>query len=149
MPTIHLTKSIIDQLSPGPKDIVYWDHTLSGFGLKITPKGRKVFIILYRTCDGLAARLDGKDPAAEKRQQRRKIVRDSVEDVAAEYLQRHVDHLRSSVETKRILDREVLSRWSGRSLHDIGKHDVLKLVDEIVDRGSIMRHGRSTTRQPG
>jgi integrase len=163
MPKVRLTKSVIDQLQPGSTDVVYWDASLAGFGVKVTPRGRKVFIVLYRTRDGfsklrkytigpygqttlaiargtaqkvLAARLDGKDPAAEKRQLRRKIIKDSVDEVVAEYLLRHVDGIRSAIETKRILNREVLLRWSGRSLHDIGKHDVLKLLDEIVDRGS-------------
>jgi len=163
MPKAHLTKSFIDQLAPCAKDAIYWDDSLSGFGLKVTPKGRKVFLVLYRTRDGfhklrkytigpygqltlviarqaaqkvLAARLDGKDPAAEKRQLRRKIIRDSVNDVMAEYCLRHVDSTRSAKETRRVMDREILPRWSGRSIHDIGKHDVLKLLDEIVDRGS-------------
>ena len=30
-------------------DVVYWDAAYPGFGVKITPKGRKVFIVLYRT----------------------------------------------------------------------------------------------------
>ena len=35
---------------PTPEaDTVYWDRALPGFGVKVTPKGRKVFIVLYRT----------------------------------------------------------------------------------------------------
>src|SRR5262249_16534792 len=30
-------------------DQVYWDAGCPGFGVKVTPKGRKVFIVLYRT----------------------------------------------------------------------------------------------------
>ena len=30
-------------------DVVYWDAGSPGFGVKVTPKGRKVFIVLYRT----------------------------------------------------------------------------------------------------
>jgi hypothetical protein len=29
------------------EDVVYWDDALAGFGLKVTPKGRKVFFVLY------------------------------------------------------------------------------------------------------
>jgi hypothetical protein len=28
---------------------VYWDIASPGFGVKVTPTGRKVFIVLYRT----------------------------------------------------------------------------------------------------
>jgi hypothetical protein len=163
MPTLHLTKSMIDELPPGASDVVYWDDTLAGFGVKVTPRGRKVFIVLYRTKDGfsrlrkytigpygqitlaiaritaqkvLAARLEGKDPAGEKRRLRQKVIRDATEDVVAGYRRRHVSAIRSASETNRILDREVLSRWKGRSIHEITRQDVLKLLDEIVDRGS-------------
>ena len=49
MPKLHLTKSVIDELQPLSSDVVYWDDSLPSFGLKITPTGRKVFIVLYRT----------------------------------------------------------------------------------------------------
>ena len=49
MPRIKLTKSSIDALPTPSSDVVYWDAAYPGFGVKITPKGRKVFIVLYRT----------------------------------------------------------------------------------------------------
>ena len=49
MPRIKLTKSTIDDLPTPSSDQVYWDTALPGFGVKVTPKGRKVFIVLYRT----------------------------------------------------------------------------------------------------
>ena len=52
MPRIRLTKSAIDALSTPTTDAVYWDVALPGFGLKVTPKGHKVFIVLYRTGGG-------------------------------------------------------------------------------------------------
>src|SRR6266480_3658862 len=117
MPTVRLTKSSIDALKPTDKEIVYWDQGLPGFGVKVTPKGRKVFIVLYRTTDGskklrkytvgrygpitlasariaaqktFAARLDGRDPAGERRAARKRVVVDTVDQVVEEYLARHV-----------------------------------------------------------
>ena len=43
MPRVHLTKSAIDALPILARDTIYWDQTLPGFGVKVTPKGRKVF----------------------------------------------------------------------------------------------------------
>jgi hypothetical protein len=48
MPRIGLTKSAIDSLPTAESDVVYWDAGYPGFGVKVTPKGRKVFIVLYR-----------------------------------------------------------------------------------------------------
>jgi integrase len=163
MPTIKLTKSSIDAIEPASKDTVYWDDALPGFGLKVTPLGRKVFIVLYRTRDGrqllrkytigrygpitlqsarlaaqkvLAARLDGRDPAGERRAARKRVVVDTVEQVVSEYVARRVDHSRSKDETTRLLNKEVLSRWKGRSIHQIEKRDVVELLDAIVNRGA-------------
>src|SRR6516162_1535480 len=52
MPRIRLTKSAIDALPTPATDVVYWDAGCPGFGVKVTPKGRKVFIVLYRTGGG-------------------------------------------------------------------------------------------------
>jgi hypothetical protein len=49
MPRTRLTKSAIDAMPIPPSDTVYWDAAFPGFGVKVTPKGRKVFIVLYRT----------------------------------------------------------------------------------------------------
>src|SRR5713101_8073493 len=49
MPRVKLTKSAIDALPTPTSDVVYWDAGLPGFGIKVTPKGRKVFVVLYRT----------------------------------------------------------------------------------------------------
>jgi len=49
MPRIRLTKSAVDALPAPRSDLVYWDVACPGFGVKVTPKGRKVFVVLYRT----------------------------------------------------------------------------------------------------
>src|SRR3981081_1187874 len=108
MPRIKLTKSAINALSCPPSDVVYWDAASPGFGVKVTPNGRKVFIVLYRIAGAgsrlrkytigpygrvtlamakaqaqkiFAARLDGRDPAAEKRESRRRLTVDSIDDL--------------------------------------------------------------------
>jgi integrase len=43
------TRSLIDALEARPADYYVWDSELSRFGVKVTPKGRKVYICRYRT----------------------------------------------------------------------------------------------------
>ena len=40
MPRARLTKSAIDALPTLSSELVYWDETLPGFGVKLTPAGR-------------------------------------------------------------------------------------------------------------
>ena len=49
MPRVKLTKNSIDSLPTSASDTIYWDAGCPGFGVKVTPKGRKVFVVLYRT----------------------------------------------------------------------------------------------------
>jgi hypothetical protein len=52
MATGKLTKRTVDAQQSGDKDTYLWDaghiDALSGFGLKVTPAGRKVYLIQYR-----------------------------------------------------------------------------------------------------
>lgn len=44
----RLTKHIVDGLRPGSGVTFVWDDLISGFGLKVSPKGRKSFVLQYR-----------------------------------------------------------------------------------------------------
>src|SRR5262252_5871343 len=155
MPRIKLTKSTIDVLPRRPKDTVYWDTGSPGFGVKVTPKGRKVFIVLYRTGGAgsrlrkytigpygrvtlhqarvaaqkvHAARLQGRDLAAEKSEAKRRMVVDGVEDVLEAFIAQHVSRNRSAREVSQMLRREVGSAWGRRSIHEISKRDVIEVI---------------------
>ncbi len=163
MPRIRLTKSAIDALPTPASDVVYWDAGCPGFGVKVTPKGRKVFIVLYRTGGGgsklrkytigpygrvtlhqarvaaqkvFAAKLDGRDPASEKREAKRRVVADRVEDLLETFIAQHLSQNRSGGEISRLLRREVGKPWAGRSIHEITKRDVVELVSAIEQRGA-------------
>ncbi len=163
MPRIKLTKSAIDALPTPSKDTVYWDIGSPGFGVKVTPKGRKVFIVLYRTggagsrlrkftigCYGRVtlhqarvaaqkvhtARLEGRDPATEKREAKRRMVADRVEDLLEAFIAQHHSQNRSGREISRLLRREVGIAWGTRSIHEVAKRDVIELVSAIEQRGA-------------
>lgn len=162
MPRLKLTKSAIDALPEPPKDIVYWDTSSPGFGVKVTPKGRKVFIVLYRTAGAGSrvrkytigpygrvtlhqarvaaqkvhtARLEGRDPAAEKSEAKRRIVVDRVEDVLEAFIAQHVSRNRSAREVSRMPRREIGSAWGGRSIHEISKRDIIDVIFAIDQAG--------------
>jgi hypothetical protein len=163
MPRIRLTKSAIDGLRTSQSDVVYWDNGCPGFGVKVTPKGRKVFVVLYRAGGAgsklrkytigpygrvtlhqarlaaqkvFAAKLEGRDPAAEKREAKRRVVADRVEDLLESFIARRLSQNRSGAEISRLLRREIGQPWSGRSIHDISKRDVVEVITAIEQRGA-------------
>src|SRR5260221_2136018 len=163
MPRIRLTKTAIDALPTSKLDVVYWDAGYPGFGVKVTPKGRKVFIVLYRTGGAgsklrkytigpygrvtlhqariaaqrvFAAKLEGRDPAAEKREAKRRTVADRVDDLLDAFIAQRLSQNRSGGEISRLLRREVGKPWAGRSIHEVSKRDVLEVVTAIEQGGA-------------
>lgn len=52
-----ITKRTVDAATAGPRDLFIWDTDLSGFGLKVSPAGRKTYVYQYRLSrPGAAAR---------------------------------------------------------------------------------------------
>jgi integrase len=158
-----MTKSAVDALKAASKDTIYWDAGLPGFGVKVTPRGRKVFVVLYRIGGAgsrlrkytigpygrvtlqmaraeaqkvLAARLEGRDPATEKRESKRRMTADRVDDLIEVFIVQHVSKTRKAAEISRLLRREVVSRWGNRCVHAIGKREIVELASEIAQRGT-------------
>lgn len=173
---IKLTKRAVDALAPTDKDQVVFDADLSGFGLKITPSGRKVFLVQYRfppgragrirrytigaygeslTPDqarGIAVQVKGKlaagiDPVSEREailaeatkaaQEKRRKHTNSVEAIAAAFIERHAKpRLRSWREYERMLQDYVLPDWGSRPITEIRRSDVTALLDMVEERRS-------------
>ena len=43
-----LSKRVVDRLSVNSKDAIFWDRDLAGFGVRVYPSGKKVFIVQTR-----------------------------------------------------------------------------------------------------
>jgi len=163
MPRLKLTKRIIDDLKPMEKDQFYWDTGITGLALKVTPKGKKTFLVQYRPGGRgtptrkmfigpfgevtfhkaqteakriLGLRAEGRDPAFEKQQAKHRAISNRFADVANDFLAKHVSQNRTVDETTRIIKRDVLPKWGKRGIHEIGKRDVNDLLDAVVARGS-------------
>ena len=50
--SVRLTKRMVDATIPADRDIILWDSDVKGFGLKVTPAGRRVYFLYYRTKAG-------------------------------------------------------------------------------------------------
>jgi integrase len=149
------------------KETVYWDTGLPGFGVKVTPKGRKVFIVMYRLAGAgsrlrkytigpygritlamaraqaqkiFAARLDGRDPAEEKKQSRRRLVVDRIDDLIDRFIQEHVSRVGTSKRLTNLLRRDVVPYWGTKSIHEIKKRDVSDLASVIAQRNAHASH---------
>lgn len=163
MPTLKLTKRAIDDFEPVAKDAFYWDDQLKGFGVKVTPKGKKSFLVQYRPGGRgtptrkvrlgpygtltlhqarieatriLGQRAEGRDPAAERRERKRMAATDRVTDVFQEFLDKHAVNNNTGDEVERAFRQDVEPVWKARTIHQITRKDVIQLIEKVEQRGS-------------
>ena len=138
------------------------DAAVGGLWLRISDTNARSWSVVYRrpgnpgvqrvtlgkwpglTCAGAraaakavqAAVATGGDPAAEKREQRH-ANGDLVEQVAAEFVARRfrTRRLKSTPEVESMIRRYVLPTLAGRRIGAVTKHELLKVVDAVTDRG--------------
>jgi integrase len=167
---IKLTKRVVEAADAGAGDQYLWDAEVKGFGLKITPAGRKVFVFQYRmggrgakterytigeyrspyTVDGargeavrlLAEVKAGRNPAEAKR--RTDSSRTQLfGDLAAAFIERHAKlNNRDWRKTEYLLRRDVLPFWATRPVREITRPDVIELIDRVADRGARVHANR-------
>lgn len=92
----------------------------------------------------------GEDPAGEKRVTKTITFTDAPSrekdlwpKVVERYLLRDAASLRSHDTIKSILERETGDRWASKLIRDIGRRDVVKMIDEISDRGTPIAGNRA------
>jgi integrase len=169
---VKLTKRVVEAADDTgrPSDQYLWDAEVKGFGLKITPGGRKVFVFQYRmggrgarterytlgeykspyTVDGargeavrlLAEVKAGRNPAEAKRRSYSNRVR-LFGELAAEFIERHAKpNNRDWRKTEYLLRRDVLPFWATRPVREITRPDVIELIDRVADRGARVHANR-------
>jgi integrase len=90
-----------------------------------------------RAREALALASEGRDPNAEaKAAKLAKEGRVTFGTVAEDYLKRHISKTRRAKDAEREIRTELMSRWADRALADVTRKDVVKMVDEILDRGA-------------
>ncbi len=146
-----LTKAFVDGLEPQPKDYFVWDAEPRGFGVKVTPKGRKVYVAQFRVAgvgnakrmtvgihgeifvqqarliaaDALSSARKGNDPTATLKAQKKAVT-------VSEAMDRFFDeHVRQRLKASTIESYELLRR-----VHLEPAFGKLRLVDMTRDRVS-------------
>lgn len=161
MATARLTKRTVDAASPADgKDVFVWDDTLSGFGLKVTSTGRKVYLVQYRiggrgaptkrvtigrhgtpwtaeqarreATQILGAVAAGEDPAA-KRREKRQADANTVADVVARFVDRHVEMKKpkTAIEYRRMIDQHIVPRFGKKPIGEVTRADIDRLHHEL------------------
>ena len=166
---MKFTDAGIRALKPEASRYVAWADGMPGFGLRVSPKGRKTWVYMYRfegrarmmtlgnypkmtlreagAAYGAAAeQVDkGGDPAqqtvATHKADREAL---TVNALVTEYIDKWAKPRKKSwEEDQRILDHDVKPVWGRRKAASITRRDVLKLLDGIVERGAPIQANRT------
>jgi integrase len=156
-----ISKRTVDAAKPVTKDFYVWDQELKGFGLKVTPAGRKVYLVQYRiggrkgrtrrvtigthgavTAEEARARAKkllgdvaaGRDPAAlldEKRASK------TLGELLTRFLKEHAeDKLKATTATeyRRLARLYVTPSLRKRPIRDISRAEIAQLHSSMADK---------------
>lgn len=172
MPSIKLTKSVVDTARPTTRDYEIRDTTVPGFLCKVTPAGRKTFMLSYRTPTGerrkpalgtygpitvdqarklaqdfLASVRGGADPSQERQAAR---TAPTVKDLSDRFMVEHSEarNKPSTVKGNRItLKAHVLPAFGKVKVADVKRSDVADLIGRLRDRPTAANHCLSLLRK--
>lgn len=172
-----LTKRVIEAAPAEARDTFLWDDALKGFGVKVTPSGRRIYLLQYRT-GGREARTkrftigthgspwtaekarveaerlatmaaQGADPMLAEKRRRNEAV--SLE--VGAYVDLFVDkYLKANWaaswnDGKRVLELHVVPHWKGNALPAITRRDISQVLDKLADRPAMARLTFATLRK--
>lgn len=157
-----LTNRFLETVKADAKRQDIRDASFPGFGVRVTPNGRKTFYLSYRW--GLEQRHpalgtypivslakarekaveilrlvdEGVDPLAQRR---RAIT--SADDAVADFIRSYAKPRNKSWrEAERILNREMVDAHGSRDIRSITKADILDIVDAATERGALYQANR-------
>lgn len=176
MAILKITKRNVDAAPvPAANDAYFWDTELRGFGLRVTPKGVRSYVVQYRLPGRPARRMTigvhgspwtpekargraedilydvkrGDDPAhAAKRRARAAVDLEFskyVETFTDNYLK--LEWKDSWAEAQRRLQTHVVPYLKGRPLPEIEKHEVAKVIQRLKDRTALARNTHAVLRK--
>ena len=153
---LKLSKRTVDKLSVKGRNAVFWDRELPGFGVRVYPSGRKVYVVQSRGPEGLKRVALGRhgELAAERARKQAIVIIDRIKqgenpapepprqeltmaDLAERYLQGHVD-VNCNAHTQGIyrgtLKNHVLPALGEMPVASVGRAEVAALHYQLRDR---------------
>ena len=159
MPNTNFTAKGLAALKPAAVRIDYWDESLPGFGLRVTPDGQKTWTVMYRfggrkrrytlgvypalslaDARKLAREAQravglGIDPAAAKKAER---LADSFAKLAEHYLERYAKPRKKSWrEDARIIANKLNPLFGNMRAQDVTRADVRMLCEKVAEHAPI------------
>lgn len=147
-----LTVRSVEAVKPSAVDVVVWDTELSGFGCKVTPRGKRSYFLYYRTKEGqqrrptigvhgplrpeaareiarrwLADVSQGKDPSQTRAQDRSAP---TMRDLCARYLVEHAETRKkeSSIRNdRRLIDAHILPALGAKKVAAVTRAEIAAL----------------------
>jgi integrase len=176
MPTARITKRSVDVLTPGSADVFLWDEVLKGFGLRLTPKGARSYVVQYRmggreapsrrytigshgspwtpeTARREAERIlimvrQGTDPVDAKNQRRREAVDLAFDSYVESFSRLYLKKRWKDWKLgEGVLRREVVPQLRNKPLPRIARSDLAPIWDRLDDRPAVGRLTHATLRK--
>jgi integrase len=156
-----LTKTLVDNLKPSDKVYDQWDTELEGFGVRVHPTGRKVYLVRYRVKDAsktqrkqnvartsdmppdrardlartiFAQVAEGKDPMKARQLDKEAP---TIDDMAARYMKEHAKPFkkdRSVTLDEKNFRLHILPAMGKKRIEEVTKAHILSLVGNLSDR---------------
>jgi integrase len=162
MARLILSDRKIASLKPAVADTLIMDVGVPGLGVRVSPRGKKTFVVVARFGGKHPARRSlgeygrislaearekarswlelvnrGIDPATVEeraREEERRYQAATFGVVAERFIEKHVSHMRTAKAMARTIRSELISKWTGRPIGDITKADVINLIEAIAAR---------------
>ena len=172
MPSLKLTKTAVETARPEARDYELRDTTLAGFICKVTPAGRKVFMLSYRAPTGerrkpslgvfgaltvdqarklaqehLAAVRAGEDPSAERQALRGAP---TVKELTERYMEEHClvhNKPSSAVRNRYILKNHIVPKLGRLKVAEITRPEVAELISAMRKTPTAANHTLATLRK--
>ena len=156
-----LSKTVVERIKAADQDVVVWDNSLPGFGVRVKPSGVRSYIIQYRNRNTSASRrltlgqhgplltfdqakkqaramladaMRGEDPVEIRKTARRAP---SIADLSVDYLERHAipkKRPKSVRDDRAMLDNIILPKLGAKKVDAIGRRDIEAIQVAMKDR---------------